>query len=466
MTTTSLRRALPAPVSQVVIVAFSLAAAVVVGAAMTFNPAAGLVLLITAVCVPLVMIDPPVGIALCVAATFLTRFAPLAPLLGAVLVALAALGDFQRERLNSDAHGRLLVCVGLLLVWLTLSLGWAHDAGRARHALVDWYRMGVVLVAIAIIVRTPRDVRVVLYGFVLGAVLSVVVGIVHDGLGGGSSVAATAALTDSERAQLAGRLVGGVGDPNFLASGTVAALVLATALAAAGHLTRAMMAVVVGVLVVGLVATQSRGGFVAGLVALVAALAFMPSRRAKVALAAVAVAGLTGAYVMVSPAALERVQSADREGGGRTELWSVAWRMSEDHPLAGVGLANFRVQAPSYVYRPGALRFADIIADRPHAAHNTYLEVLAESGVVGLALFLGAMATGLASAAAAARRFRHLGQRRVASLAECVLVASIATLTASMFVSNGPEPRLWILLSLGVALLSIARRAEPRGAVR
>jgi O-antigen ligase len=203
---------------------------------------------------------------------------------------------------------------------------------------------------------------------------------------------------------------------------------------------------------------------VAAVVALLAATVFMPGRRGKVALAALAAVVFAAAYFAVFPAALERVTASTPEGNGRTELWRVAWRMSEDHPLLGVGLANFRTRAPGYVYEPGTLRYADLIADRPHAAHNTVLESLAETGVVGVTLFLGAVVTGLVSAAAAARRLRRQGRRQLAVLAESVLVASVAMFTASLFVSSGPEPKPWVLLSLGVAMLSIARSGEPRDA--
>ena len=42
----------------------------------------------------------------------------------------------------------------------------------------------------------------------------------------------------------------------------------------------------------------------------------------------------------------------DSSGTGRTALWTVAWRITEDHPVAGVGLDNFIEQAPKYTLQP------------------------------------------------------------------------------------------------------------------
>jgi hypothetical protein len=58
----------------------------------------------------------------------------------------------------------------------------------------------------------------------------------------------------------------------------------------------------------------------------------------------------------------------------------------------------------------------------------------------------------------AARRFDELNERGLAGLARAVLVGTIGMLAASFFLSDGSDPRLWVLLALGPALLALASK--------
>lgn len=66
------------------------------------------------------------------------------------------------------------------------------------------------------------------------------------------------------------------------------------------------------------------------------------------------------------------------------KIWMSAIEMTKQHPLFGVGLRQFREVCPDAAYGP-----TDTIAQRCNQhTHNTYLEWLAESGLVGLTLFI------------------------------------------------------------------------------
>ena len=67
-------------------------------------------------------------------------------------------------------------------------------------------------------------------------------------------------------------------------------------------------------------------------------------------------------------------------GSNRYEYWKVALKVSADHPLAGVGPAASGSNGSS----------AATIAERVRDAHSLELETLAELGLVGFALLLGA----------------------------------------------------------------------------
>jgi len=65
----------------------------------------------------------------------------------------------------------------------------------------------------------------------------------------------------------------------------------------------------------------------------------------------------------------------------RQELNIAAWEMIKAHPLFGVGLGNFLVELPKYHQEQGAVRFLQ-------PAHNLYLMITSETGLVGLSFFL------------------------------------------------------------------------------
>lgn len=71
-----------------------------------------------------------------------------------------------------------------------------------------------------------------------------------------------------------------------------------------------------------------------------------------------------------------------RQGAGeyslvtRTEYWRGAWQMFLDHPVAGVGLGAFPTAYPAYGR-------SSVRNERLEQAHNDYLQVLADTGLIG-----------------------------------------------------------------------------------
>lgn len=71
-----------------------------------------------------------------------------------------------------------------------------------------------------------------------------------------------------------------------------------------------------------------------------------------------------------------------RQGAGeysvvtRTEYWRGAWQMFLDHPIAGVGLGAFPTAYPSYGHSSAK-------NERLEQAHNDYLQLLADTGLIG-----------------------------------------------------------------------------------
>jgi O-antigen ligase len=434
----------------------AVAAAVIVGVAIAVDPPMGLALLVGVCAVPFMLLDLPFGIAVWAALVALSRLPVLAAASTAagLLVAGCWLGLRRHDRIGLPAGTTWRAgstVLTLLLTWISLSLIWAADTEKAVGELWRWYVGALIVIVVVTSLRRPRDIRLVVGGFVLGVVLSVFVGLVHDGLGGAGAASET--LTSTE-----GRLKGGFGDPNFLAAAIVPAIVFAAALWPSVRVSvRWLLLASIGVLVVGLGATQSRGGMVAAAGAFAAALVVLRRQRAWVLTAGMGIVAIGVIYFTSYPKAFDRLVASEGSSG-RADIWHVAWRVTADHPLAGVGLNNFTVYSPRYVRQPGALNNVDLIAERPHAVHNTFLQMLTETGIVGLGLLLAGIAASLGAAWKAASIFERRGDEALGTLSRSVLVAAIAVLMAGFFVSLGSEPMVWLLLALGPALLAVANR--------
>ena len=104
--------------------------------------------------------------------------------------------------------------------------------------------------------------------------------------------------------------------------------------------------------------------------------------RAGLALALI-IALFGGVVLLGGEDALNRfvgTVSADDPTTGRAHFWSVTLKIIRDHPIIGAGLGAFSVAYTPYDSRNGMMRVEQ--------AHNDYLQILADAGIVGAALGL------------------------------------------------------------------------------
>jgi O-antigen ligase len=412
---------------------------------------------------PLAMLNLPAALAGWTPILFIEKLPIvwIGPTFAMLLLLFAWLGTLGAQRRAGfpalRGQRRLLLAMVALLLWWAVSLAWAPQPELGAGAMIDYaIAFGVAIIAMTSL-TDGRHVRWVMIAFVVGAAMSVLAGFAASGLDPASSAIESATQTE-------GRLQGGGGDPNYLAAGLVPAIVLAAVLMVhyRNAIIRTALGLGIAIIVAGLAATESRGGALAALAAGITALVVLRNHRQHV-LAALAVVGtLAALWFAAFPGAWQRVSAFDGGGNGRSDLWNVALRVAGDHPVRGIGMGNFETQARRYVRRPGQLSYVRLIVDRPHVAHNTYLQILAEQGIVGLVLWLS-VAVGFTGAA---RRAGHLlertGRPDLAMLARALLIAQVAMMFALIFITDGYDKRLWLLFALGPVLLGIARRGSDR----
>jgi len=198
-----------------------------------------------------------------------------------------------------------------------------------------------------------------------------------------------------------------------------------------------------------LLAVASRGALLALVVVLVGA-AWMAARgrRARVALRVGAVALL----VLASVAVAARFRGPeDVYRYARIEMWRASAVAAREHPVAGLGPGMFEHVAARYNFprQEGPVRYGRTF----RSTHSQYLDVLVETGAIGLVLFLAVTGAALAGLAVRVRRRsgRGGGLRRgallglvllaIQGIVEPVLRSPAVALTAAAIVGLGLSTR-------------------------
>lgn len=451
----SVRRTRPVAASQAQAVLAAIVAGTTVGVVVAYQPLAAAGIVLAPFAAALALYRLPVAVALWIPLMFIEGIpgSRLAPELFGVFVGIGWVAALRTGRLNrvfAQERG-LVLALGAMLTWFALSLIWARDASVA--AGYAWY-FAEVVVFLVFIATVPRDVRTMklfIAMFIVGGVISVLLGVVG-------------VLRGDAAVEQGSRLQGGAGDPNYFAAALMPALALAIAMARVATSTagRYWSLAATLPLIFGIAASQSRGALVAAAVMTIVALLMFPRGRWAIILCACAVSSVGATYFVMSPGAWTRV-TEDRYGGsGREDLWRVGTRVARDHPVLGVGLDNFSIVSPSYLREAGSLTYVRGII-RGQELHNVYLGMLVEVGPLGLLLFLSVPFVCVRCVLRASRRYESAGMHGMSVLSRASVVALSGALTTSVFLPNAADKRLWVLMALMVALSAVSRRLGDDG---
>jgi len=438
-------------------------AGILLGLAAGFEPAVAIVVAVAASFAGVVVADLTTGLLLFVGILFLEALLPgggeltLTKLAG-LLLAVSWLARVTTRRDEDNFLGAHPAATYLLLAflgWAVFSLTWATDTAAG---IGDLSRYGLNILLYVIVysaVRTEEQGVRVVWAIVLGTGATALLGFV---------------VGNSEARPQDDRLASTVGNANELAAVLVAGVALAAGLGFSLRKSSGLRLLALPITVVSLFAlvlTGSRSGVIALALSLVTFVCFAGRWRPQAVFGVVSasLAVIVLFFAFAPEPVRQRITeitpgevSASQEG--RVSIWMAAARMVEDNPVKGVGVGNFQTRAKDYVLEPGAAGRTDQVIDDPQIAHNTYLQVLAELGIIGVIPFLAIIVFSLAAAYSAVRRFERLGNLRLEILSRSLIVAVIGTLAANFFASEQFNKLFWLLMALGPAFLAIARRQE------
>lgn len=157
----------------------------------------------------------------------------------------------------------------------------------------------------------------------------------------------------------------------------------------------------------------------------------------------------------VAPKVLDRVGTMTDTGYSanfdRLDRWASAWRMYLDNPILGVGYGTYADRRQEgYVHHKSAYS-----SQIRMGAHNLYLEILAETGILGLLAFLWLVWRYLVGAL---RILRHDTDPFRRSLIAGSVGAMITFLTHALVNNLGPSDKIFITFWFLLALVPIASR--------
>lgn len=228
-------------------------------------------------------------------------------------------------------------------------------------------------------------------------------------------------------------------------------------LASTNRWVRIAMVIAMGLCLVAVLGTQSRGALV-GLVMMTLYLALKSRNRAGLLL--VLAVALSAAF-MIMPESwynrMDTIQTYEQDGSamGRINAWWTAWYVALDHPLVGGGFNMF--QRPTYIqYAPNPRSVLDV--------HSIYFQALGQQGFIGLFTFLGIMFGALLTlnrVARFARLHKELGW--MSDMSSMVFVSIIGYATSGAFLGLAMFDYYYTLVAIAIGLDAVARRYAKSG---
>jgi putative inorganic carbon (hco3(-)) transporter len=222
----------------------------------------------------------------------------------------------------------------------------------------------------------------------------------------------------------------------------------------------------------GLLLTFSRGAAV-GLGATLLLMVFL--REIKLRQFVVLLAAVTAVVALAIPDYVTRLSSLqgvtgisttddsgypDRAVLGRATENLAAWYTFLDNPLTGVGPGvYFREYSQEYANRLG-LRYLE----SERRGHSLYLEMAADTGIIGLGAFLAMVLTALAYLYRSMRFWRERDQER-SMLASSFFFALVAYMGTAFFLHLSYQRYFWLLLALAssaIWALEHERRSQAK----
>lgn len=355
--------------------------------------------------------------------------------------------------------GLLLACYGLLIL---SSFLFASDPNRVQVGFIDYIKNGLVTILVTMLLVRAVTLRGVIWSLLAAGIILASI-TTYQGLTGTFDNNYWGFAQPGEVTFGNGYRIAGPVNTNFYALILVVLVPLAI-----GRLRQEkslVLQIIAGwallACVISIVLTYSRGGFLA--LAVVTGLMLirrMPKLHEVIILLAL---GL-GIWQFLPVSYIDRLQTitylspskdvsfSDHSINGRTSEMMAAAYMFADHLITGVGYSNYEVHYLDYSEEIGL----DPRREQ-RQPHNLFLEIAAETGIIGLIVFgaiLWILFKGLISAK---HIFVDMGMQEYSQMVGDFMVSMIGYFTGSMFLHSIYPRYFWLLVGIALAIPFVAK---------
>jgi len=326
---------------------------------------------------------------------------------------------------------------------VTLGLPLAVNMPEAITAYTGAYiKIGIMTLAVAWMTREAKDFSLASKMIVIAGISIALVALYNKANGIG--------LVEGTRVTIGRDIRSSIGDPNDLALVLMFPMAFAASLLMTpkvGVISKTIGTLGAPLLFAAVIATQSRGG----LLGIMAVFGVFGYKRIKSKVLLFAIGGLAMLMLIAMAGISGRESGGAAEEGvdasamGRLYAWQAAWSMALTHPVSGVGLNNF--YANYFFHSPHW-------DGKNHSVHSTWFGVLAETGFLGLFVFVALIRALLKSSLRSISRIENSGAAPpgVHAAAQAVFAGLVATLVSGTFLTQGFNWPIYILTALVIAL--------------
>lgn len=323
--------------------------------------------------------------------------------------------NHARSDLNGPSKFMALIAILMAVNALFVHFVLAVDRELSSTLMILLLKIVMLHFVMVAAIRTPADVRIVLWSIVLFA----------------SYIGYEATINDRGRF-IAGRLEGigaaGVRNANELASLLGAVIPLGGYLFLTGKPLEKIVAAFATALSLNMVLLcSSRGTFLGLIAAAIIILTMAPKGVRKTVLKGLALGSVALILLLRDPDIVARfmtifvsAEERDNSAAGRLDIWRAALKQIADYPLGAGGESFSRALGRTYF-------------GRGRSVHNGYLNEMCNWGLQGFALRMAFLTTALLLVRNSGRQSARASNQNESLLAACLMSAMAGTLVTALF---------------------------------
>ncbi len=386
----------------------------------------------------MILVNPFLGIVLIAASLPVTDLLPTIPMVSSIfpIVGGVTIFGYLIKNINKRGNGvkstHPILILGLLfIIWMFITNPQAAWSGTDRNWIFTYGQLLILTFLAEELLEDPDKYKTFLWVFSIVAMISATVAIQQGSIGEDIDTSIrTGGL--SEGANSAGRYF-------------VVAMIFFVYLRTIEKkpILRTLSGIGIIITFLGVFFTVSRTSIVLLFTAIGLIILLNPQKKLNFSLiivfmlAILTLTMLSESVFKIIASIIPSISQGTDTIGLRYKLWDAGFRMWLDHPITGVGIGRFPYELPYYA-RGIPPHYLHLVA------HSTYVQLLSETGIVGLALWLSMAAVSLVNL----WRASQTEDLELKSLARMWFIVLLVLLIGGITMTQSAEKLIWICMGV------------------